>query len=95
MKTTDGDIFSIVRFAISDSTLVIFEAGRLSESDTPSGSFTIIDKTDLPIILPLDEIERWEYIVVPKYKTTAVLIGIVILTIRGLVIYALTHSFPA
>jgi len=69
IRTTDGKLYSIKRFTVTDTAIVI---QTLSESDASSGqegAFDHVDRPELPLTLPLEMVESVESVDISKLRT--------------------------
>ena len=53
---TSTTIYRVHRFVVTDSTIVLEDATRLDKNNYPANSFESIDNSELPIVLPLDDV---------------------------------------
>jgi hypothetical protein len=70
--TTKGqETYSVTKFSMTDTTLVIERVLKTDEIATDYSDFTHVEDADLPLVLPLDEIESLERVAIHRGRTTA------------------------
>ena len=92
VTTIGGDTYSVTRFKINDTELVILETSEMSKPGSSNSRYTEIEDAELPLIVRLVEVSKLEQVKVSKLKSTIAVVGLAAVAAAGLVAYAVTHA---
>jgi len=89
---TSTTVYRVHRFVVTDSTIILEDASRVHKNNYPANSFEAIDSSELPIVLPFNEVLAVQCFERSRGRTVVfgVVVGTLVIGVGVVLIFA--HS---